>query len=376
MSSPRSFRSLCEFAAGVSFGQLGLLSVSVMLLAGVSRAAVITGTVVEEGSAAPVVGAMVSFRHGDPLHDLTVFTDTQGNYRSPDLAEDERYSLRVRRLGFQDAARPGLRPSPASELRRIDFRLKRESDPAALAAQLPANRWYALLLAEVSDDVQREELVRQCTFCHQQGNAATRRLRDEEEWRKILSLMARLGGGLSEPLRQQAPALFNRAYDPATAVPALTADMGDPAFAPPPDEAARLALIEEWELGHPASMQHDLVVHPDGRIYSVDMTQDKLYRLDPRGGNATRDVFDVPRGDLPLGGVFGGLNAPPIPNANAHVGPHSLQVAPDGALWTTLALGNQLARFDPVSETWQIYPLEEGLYPHTLRFDQRGRIWY
>jgi sugar lactone lactonase YvrE len=62
--------------------------------------------------------------------------------------------------------------------------------------------------------------------------------------------------------------------------------------------------------------------------------------------------------------------------SNAYVGPHSLQVAPDGAIWITLALGNRLARFDPKTETFAVHQLEAGIYPHTLRFDHKGRIWY
>ena len=53
----------------------------------------------------------------------------------------------------------------------------------------------------------------------------------------------------------------------------------------------------------------------------------------------------------------------------------SMMVAPDGSVWVTLALGNQLARFDPATEEWSIYPLSEGFYPHTLRIDDTGRVW-
>jgi streptogramin lyase len=138
----------------------------------------------------------------------------------------------------------------------------------------------------------------------------------------------------------------------------------------------RRASIEEWELGGRASMQHDLTVHPDGHIYSVDMTQDKLFRLDPSRPGVAMEEFPIPRGDMPLGGVFA-VDGQPLPsNSNAHHGPHSIQVAPDGALWITLALGNELARFDPGTGAWAIHPLEDGIYPHTLRFDARGRIWF
>ena len=79
--------------------------------------------------------------------------------------------------------------------------MTRHSDPAAVAAQLPANHWYELLLERLDEEGHREQFVRQCTYCHQQGNSATRLQRDPEEWRKVLALMARMGAGLDEDLR-------------------------------------------------------------------------------------------------------------------------------------------------------------------------------
>jgi streptogramin lyase len=179
-------------------------------------------------------------------------------------------------------------------------------------------------------------------------------------------------------LRVRVPALFNAAYEPATAVPRLTRGWRDAdTFAPPPPLDVRRALIEEWDLGGRASMQHDVVVHPDGRLYSVDGAEDALFRLDVRArSEGERASWRFPSDGVPLGGIFAG-EARPQPQASAaHVGPHSLQVAPDGALWITLAIGNRLARFDPVSEGFQIHEVAAGFYPHTLRFDRRGRLWY
>jgi streptogramin lyase len=319
----------------------------------------------------PLVGAMVTLRHGDPAHAVSVWSDESGSFRTPSLELSQPARLRVRRIGWKDLDVEAPAPGVAAELV-----LARELDPAAVAAQLPANRWYRLLLDRVEEPELREELVRQCTYCHQQGSEATRRLREPEEWRKVLALMGRMGGILSRDLRERLPALMNEAYDPATAVAALTARMHEPDFAPPPPAEVRAAVVEEWDLGSRASMQHDLTVHPDGRVYSVDMTQDRLYRLDPSAPDGDRRSWEIPRGELPVGGVFAAMGPPDVPTANAHVGPHSIQVAPDGALWITLALGNQLARFDPASERWSSHTLAHGFYPHTLRFDPRGRIWY
>jgi streptogramin lyase len=360
---------ILQLAVGVSIAGLILGA-----MPQAARAGVVAGRVTD-GAGGSLHGAMITLEHGDPLHGYTVFAATDGSFRSPSLAPPGSWSVRVRRIGWRDIE-TRVDVGPGEGVTRLDLAAERETDPGSVASQLPANRWWALVLERVEDESQREELVRQCTFCHQQGNWATRLLRPEEQWDKVLSLMGRMGAGLSPELRSQIPTLFNAAYAPETAVPVLTARMHEPDFAPPPEPVALQAVVEEWALGGNASMQHDIVMHPDGRIYSVDMMQDKLYRLDPSVPGGGRESFDVPRGDLPLGGVFGGVGAPAPPNANAHVGPHSLQVAPDGGVWITLALGNQLARFDPVTAAWSIHPLDEGYYPHTLRIDERGRVWY
>ena len=315
-----------------------------------------------------VVGARVTAETGDPARGTTVFSDDRGRFAFPPLPAG-RFEVRVRRIGWRD-----LRVETTVPGAPLSLSLEPERDPAALAEQLPANRWFALFLDEIDDPAHREQFVRQCTYCHQQGNEATRIPREDWQWEKILGLMARMGGGLTAEVRSQVPDWFRAAYDPARAIPRLTEGMGTPAFAPAPEEEVRRAVIDEWVLGGRASMQHDLMVHPSGRVYSVDMMQDELFQLDPATGETRR--FPIPDGGLPLGGVFARAGSPLTPNANAHVGPHSLQTAPDGSIWVTLALGNQLGRFDPKSEQWSIHPMPEGFYPHTLRIDDAGRIWF
>lgn len=321
---------------------------------------------VRDGGGAPVGGAMVSATHPQLRRATTVFTDGDGRFTFPAL-EIGIYDVRVRHIGHRDLRLPDavLGGGPAY----LDLRVDPETDPQALAWQLPASRWLPLLLRELSSDAHREEFLRQCVFCHQQGNWATRVPRSAADWDKILTLMARMGGIVSRDLRAELPRAFNRAYADAGYLPVLGAGHGDS-----PGATVPAAVITEWDLGEAASTQHDLIVHPDGTIFSVDTNQDKLYRLDPR--TSRRWVYDIPRGDSPLGGVFGGTGTLLAPNSNAHVAPHSLQVAADGAIWVTLCLGNKVGRFDPATEQWEILEQDEGLYPHTLRFDQRGRIWY
>ena len=321
--------------------------------------------------AKPVAGAMVTFRFGSPFQEKTVFTADDGSYQIKGLPVTTGYTVRVRRIGWQDIVTDEL---VVSESGSVDFEMIRHTDAAEVAAQLPANHWYALALEKLTDENEREQVVRQCTYCHQQGNLSTRIQRPVEEWQKVLSLMARMGGGLDVELRAKLPELLNTAYDPSTAVPRLTEGFDKPGFSPPPSKEVRQAVIDEYQLGDRSSMQHDMIVHPDGTIYSVDMTTDRLFTLDPSAPDGARESFLIPSEGLELGGVApsGALPA----NTNMRVGPHSLQVGVDGDIWITLAVGNKLARFDTVEKSFVIEDLPEGIYPHTLRIDKKNRIWY
>jgi streptogramin lyase len=329
----------------------------------------ITGAV-RDGSGAPLAGAAVTLSWGEPAQHLSLWSDAGGAFATPELDAGPRYLVRARRIGWQDAEQAGVAAGQA-----VALVLARHTDPAAVAAQLPAHHWWSRVVARFDDVEQQHRLKRECTFCHQQGSEWTRRTRPLEEWQKLIVAMERRGSRLTAPLHEGLPAALVAAYDPAEAVPELTRGWQDAeAFAPAPPPEVRRALVEEWDLGSRASMQHDVIVHPDGRLYSVDGSQDQLHRLDPKDG--TRAAWAVPQDDLPLGGIFGEAREPVSQTAVSRVGPHSLQVAADGSLWLTLAIGNRLARFDPATERFAVHEVAEGYYPHTLRFDRQGRIWY
>jgi virginiamycin B lyase len=322
---------------------------------------------------APVVGAMVTSRFGSPFQERTVFTGEDGRYQIGGLPEATSQLIRVRRIGWHDI-REQHESASGHKNSAVDFTMIRHTDAAEVAAQLPANHWYALVLEQLTDEYEREQLVRQCTYCHQQGNEATRLHRDPEEWHKVLALMARMGGALDMEFREKIPELFNSAYDPKTAVPRLTKGFQEPDFSPPPGAVVRQAVIDEYQLGGRSSMQHDMIVHTDGTIYSVDMTTDTLFHLDPEAEGGARESFHIPSENLPLGGSLASGALPS--NTDMRVGPHSLQVGEDGAVWITLAVGNKLARFDTDEKSFSIEELPAGIYPHTLRIDDKGRIWY
>jgi streptogramin lyase len=154
----------------------------------------------------------------------------------------------------------------------------------------------------------------------------------------------------------------------------LTRGFGEPGFAPPPDAEVRQAVIDEYELGGRSSVQHDMIIHPDGTAYSVDSSTDTLFRLNPSIPGGDREAFRIPAGDIPLGGMADSGVVPS--NSEMRVGPHSLQAGPGGDVWITLAVGNKLAKFDVAEERFVMEELPGGIFPHTIRFDDRGRAWY
>lgn len=51
-------------------------------------------------------------------------------------------------------------------------------------------------------------------------------------------------------------------------------------------------------------------------------------------------------------------------------------VAPDGKVWFVGQQGNYIGRFDPATEEFRRYEIEEGTNPHNLIVDEAGIVWY
>jgi streptogramin lyase len=318
---------------------------------------------VDDAGDRPVGGASVTITDPTRGRSVTVYTDALGRFMFPDVRRG-RYDLTVRHPEYRELRQTAVRVGPATAL---PLRVLRALDPDARAAALPANRWAMLLLDRLSSDAHRAEVIRQCTRCHQLGGPATRMPRSDAAWSKILTLMARLGAPVSADVAPTLIAAARATGEPDAAARVLARIVP----APHPDPAT---VVTAWEVRTPGTTLRGVAPHPDGRLYAVDVAHDRLHRLDPIRG--TLAVFDVPRGGAPLGGVFADTH-PRLPaNADAHVAPSDLRVAPDGALWATLALGGALARFDPARETWTVHANVPGRYPDALRIDRAGRVWY
>lgn len=326
----------------------------------------IAGAMVRVQSTAPPSPANWSAAPSNPasgrvLPQFTWFTDAHGRLSTGPLPFDP-LQLQVRYPGYQEAVLTSL---PAAAVQRLT--LAKETDPAALAASRPANAWFAEL--DLGDPDLKKHFALQCAFCHQQGNAFTRRERSSAEWEEVIARMITYGSRLSsaaqKTLPQQLSSEFRRLRENPGQIQAAT---------PWPAELAQVR-ITEWPIGDSLSQMHDLLTHSNGLVYVGDNLKDDLYEIDPTTG-AYR-IYKLPHGpDDELGGLLGArLKA--FPKHETYVGLHSFAESEhDGHIFMTCSVQRRLIEFAPETKQFTVHKFAQGLYPHTLRIDRQDRVWF
>ena len=229
-----------------------------------------------------------------------------------------------------------------------------------LQMQRPANDLLDLLAWNNEDDALNFKMM--CAYCHQVGTVGFRSPEEPVDWEVMLTRMDGFQGlykHTQESLVDRLVGTYGREEEQKW-----------PAYTPPepPKGEVLEAEIQEWTMGKENdAMIHDLELGNDGLIYIVNMTSDSLETLDPNTGDVK--VYSVP------GGKAYDTADTPIK------GPHSVEMAADGSMWLTLALSGEMARFDTKTKEWRVVsgheaPRPRAGYPHTLRFDQQGMLWY
>lgn len=270
-------------------------------------------------------------------------------------------NLRLRRPGWQDSL---LGPLAANAVTQVA--LQPESDPAALAAALPANVWAAAIQLDSSDDKKRFQM--QCGFCHQQGSLPLRMIVDEARWAEATERMVAYGARLPTRLQKIAPTALAKQYADLLQHPEKLAQ-------PLPWQSELTAAsYNEWPAGDAMSQMHDLLLH-DGQVYVGDNVQDRLWIFDPQSGAAEIQVTPHQPDDALGGLIEARLSA--FPRRDDYTALHSLAVsARDGHIFMTPSNQRRLLEYAPASKTWRVHDLSEGFYPHTIRIDAQDRVWF
>jgi len=318
----------------------------------------------EAGSLAPLVMVTTLPENGESLvvlPEVSVFTDNTGQ-AVLNVPDDKDVDLRLRKLGFIDVE--VTLPAAKAEMVLI---IKPEKDVAALAENTPANAWLSAM--DFGDENLKDHFRLQCGFCHQQGTPHTKAERSEEEWEKIIDRMVRYGSRLRSSAQEKLPALLMAEHKRLTANPSLIPKTK------PWQSHLEKTTIKEWALGDNSSQLHDVYVASSGLIYAGDNLQDNLIELNPKTNETVTHKIPKRPGDK-LGGNIGGRLSN-YPGVGTYVGLHSLDESPvDGHLFLTGSDSSRLVEFAPETKKFTLYDLPDGYYPHTVRVDQKDRVWF
>jgi virginiamycin B lyase len=300
---------------------------------------------------------MPVYRHPE----FTGFTDAKGVVTYPD--DDGLHLYRFRKTGFKDVfvdAKNGQKS--------VTVKMEAETDPVALANAKPANVWLgAIDIGGTSLD--KIAFKMQCGFCHQQGSMFTRVERSPEDWDKVIKRMIRYGSRLPSSLQKSLPQKLSDGYRLLRDNPKLLGE------STPLDSSLSGVKVTEWPIGSAMSQTHDMLIGLNKLVYVADNIQDRLYEIDPVKSRVA--VYKIPHkeGDKNGGLISGRLKEFPSHDSTSNA--HSLaQSEKDGHIFITPSAQRRLIEFDPATKAFTIHDYDDGFYPHTVRVDQKDNVWF
>lgn len=273
-------------------------------------------------------------------------------------------SYRVRKPGYQDRL---LSQQDADS--EITISLDAITDSKMLAEDKPSNVWINSMDFE-GDKELKKHFQLNCAFCHQQGSAFMRAERSPEQWLDIINRMGKYGARVADEDKERLAAVLSRQYKKLNA---NTDKLVEPR---PWSEKLSGVEIIEYPIGDAFSQMHDFLVHPNGFVYVGDNLQDRIYEVNPETGEYKVYVVPHEKG-AKLGGILGNRFGEMIPKLYNYMGVHSFAVSPkDGHIFITPSMQQALIEFNPHTKEFTTHKMDDGYYPHTIRADGKGRIWF
>ncbi|MDX1735909.1 MAG: lyase [Halioglobus sp.] len=287
---------------------------------------------------------------------ITRFTDDDGRVALQPRSGAVRY--RVRAQGFVDVYLDEL---PA------EVTLQKMTSEQYIAS-FPSNVWLSQL-SFGGDEALKKSFLLNCAFCHQQASPFMRNERTVEQWVSVIERMNTYGARLPAQYHERVARVMQQEYRQLREDPSTVSE--------PRAWEDHLSAIEmtEWPIGDGFSQMHDFLLHPNGYIYIGDNLFDRIYELDPDTGEYT--VYKVPHDeDAELGGILGN-RFKVFPKMYNYMGVHSFAYSKrDGNIFITPSMQQALLEFDVKEKKFITHELPGGYYPHTIRTDERDRVWF
>lgn len=334
-------------------------------------AGVLTGTI-KDNEGELMEGVLVRVTDDVMGVSESVYTNLQGQYILVTKLQGT-LKLRARSPYFKDAKTTV--EIAASGTSKEDLAMFPMTSDVEISESLPAAYHFGNLPFESGDDkdFNRYQFQRDCLSCHQMGNPFTRQPRTAESWSVTIERMHRMVGNFDSVLRDRRSEILAAGFDgkPISVRPVF-----------PLDETLSNTKIYEYMLDR-AFVPHDSISHPtNGLIYTVDQALDHMVITDPNTGQsdyvmqAGGRAMEYRKGETPAEQtVIGEFNP------GSRHGPHSLDLnSKDGKYYVTNAGSRSIGVFNPETNEWEpshAISAETGaVYPHTIRVDQKGMVWF
>jgi virginiamycin B lyase len=319
-------------------------------------------TSAEEGA---MEGVVVSAKKEGSTITVSVVSDKQGVFSFPaNRLEPGHYSLRVRAVGY-DLDGDGTAEILEHQVTTADLKLRKTRN---IASQLTNAEW---MLSVPGTEEQKASLLN-CLGCHTLERVV-RSTHDAEEFTQVIWRMNGYAQ-VSQPIKPQRRVDPNWAGKPeqyrkqAEYLATLNLSSGSALeyplkTLPRPTGRATRVIVTEYDLPRPTIEPHDVIVDEHGMVWYSDFGEQYFGRLDPQTGKVTE--WPVPE------------LKPGYPN-----GLLDLEEDKDGEFWLGMMFQAALARFDPKTEKFHIFPLPPELNDMDAQLDfvslgyaVDGKVW-
>ena len=295
---------------------------------------------------------------------VSVVTNEQGRYSFPaGRLEAGHYALSTRATGY-DLEGPNATDVTPASLANVDLKLRKTSN---LSKQLTNAEWMMSMPGSDDDKLQ----LLNCVSCH----TLERIVKSSHDADEFVQVVTRMQGyaQVSQPIKPQRrvdqsraanPERFRKLAEYLASINLSEVPRWEYALKSLPRVRGRgtHVVITEYDLPRPTIEPHDVVLS-NGYAWYTNFGEQYIGRLDPKTGQHRE--FALP--ELKKGFPTGSLD---------------LKLDKDGSLWFGMMYQGALAKFDPKSEKFQIFPVsrernkdDTQLNMLTMNFGVDGKMW-
>jgi len=298
-------------------------------------------------------GVLIRAKEAGGTITVTVVSDAQGQYRFPsNRLGSGTYQLSVRAAGYEVSG-PAEVEVVASKTAQWDLKLMKTRD---LVSQLMNAEW--LLSVEMAGRKENVDKLSGCVGCHSLTRVMTSK-HDANSWPAVLQRMNTYGAG-GQKLPYDISTHPNTKYSSASRVDEefakylssinLSTDdkhAYDLKTFPRPTGRATRVVITEYDLPIDGFEPHEVLVDPEGMVWTTDFVGPNMLRMNSATGEFT--AYEMP------------ILKPGFPPGN-----NTLHLDKTGSLWWTGLKQGGIYKFDTKTKKFSAWMLPTGhsLYSH------------